>query len=226
MNICAIIKNEPIYYLKEWLDYHLEIADRIYIYDNGCNISNEILRTYMTRVNINPFPGDVAQIRAYEYHCSHHPSDITLFIDADEFFVPQNKIKYLEKRCTDYGALGFNWQMFGSSGLIEATEASQRIKFTKKLPLSNPVCRHIKTMVNTSNVNRWLNPHQVELKQGTYDRPVVNGQNPDYADHFGYIEHYYCRSREDFANKIERGRADTVTSYDWRMFDAINKEAI
>lgn len=221
MNICAIVKDEPIHYLIEWVEHHLRYAKKIYIYNNGGQID-----IWNHHVEIIPFPGKVMQLKAYQHHCVMHPNEYTLFIDADEFFYANQPISRLEYLTTKYGALGFNWQTFGSSGLIESDIRPQVDKFTKHLPMNHNINKHIKTMVQNHNVRAWLNPHQVSLKEGKYNRTITNGQTQIVDPELGWIDHYYCRSEEDFKAKIIRGRADCDVQRNWDLFRIIDWECI
>ncbi len=221
MNICAIIKDEPKHYLDEWVDHHDKLFTKIYIYDNGGDLVCD-----HPRVKIIPFPGKVAQLKAYQYHCETNVNEYTLFIDSDEFFISDTPVSKLEYLCHKYGALAFNWQMFGSSGIVESTTIPQMEKFTMALPWEHQVNKHMKTMVNTNNVKKWLNPHEVSLFEGRYDRDVTNGHT-DYVDcDLGFINHYYCRSKNDFLSKINRGRADCDRTYSLENFTAVDRECI
>ena len=210
MIFCMIIKDEYPWYVEEWMEYYSPLG-RVVIYDNNdvSGTMDAVLGRFKEAVVV-PFPGRPVQLKAYMDCCGRYPDEVILFIDADEFWVRNKTIEEYEQLCRNYGALAFNWQVYGSSGLKEADHRPQAVKFIYKKPWNSPVNKHIKTMVVGKNVRYWVNPHQVELRSGQYQRRVFSGTSPIIDLSMGYINHYFTRSQEEFKQKIEKGRADLI----------------
>ena len=84
--IVCIAKDED-HYLREWLDYHNNIGfDDIYVYQNNWSFKEEV----PDFVHLIDWPGEVQQLNAYNDFISkfNKEYDWALFIDVDEFFVP------------------------------------------------------------------------------------------------------------------------------------------
>lgn len=221
MRICLIVKDEYPNYLDEWI-YHHELLGDISIYNNGYPI---IVKS-QSNIEIIPIVGTIQQLNAYIDCCLKHPRDYILFIDSDEFFIPEKPIKELEFICKNWGALAFNWQVYGSSGLKNHDDRSQKEKFVTKLPINHPLNRHVKTLVQGSNVKDLLNPHYVTLNKGCYNRPITNGLSEEVNLSLGYINHYFIRSEQEFQEKIQRGRADYPIKRNMKEFYAVDKECV
>ncbi|HPT70868.1 MAG TPA: glycosyltransferase family 2 protein [Candidatus Cloacimonadota bacterium] len=221
MRICLIVKDEYPCYLDEWLNHHEKLG-KITIYNNGRDI--DVIPQF--GLEVIPFPGNQVQLNAYNHMAKRYPNDYILFIDSDEFFFSNYDVEQLEAECCMHGALAFNWQMYGSSGLLKHDNGSQLTKFTKKLPEYHVVNRQFKTLVQGKNVMHFSNPHEAKLRTGAYNRPTKLGWTQDVDITLGYINHYFLRSREEFELKIKKGRADTTSKRTIGEFLAINRECV
>lgn len=221
MRICLIVKDEYQCYLDEWLNHHEKLG-KITIYNNGKDF--DVLNQY--GLEVIPFPGNQVQLNAYMHMAKRYPNDYILFIDSDEFFFSNYEVEQLEAECCLSGAMAFNWQMYGSSGLMKHDNGSQLTKFTKKLPEHHVVNRQFKTLVQGKNIINFLNPHEVCLRTGKYNRPTKCGWTQEVDVTLGYINHYFTRSREEFKEKIAKGRADSTSKRTMGEFEAINKVCV
>jgi hypothetical protein len=220
VSVCCIVKDENEY-LNEWISYYLKIGvEHFYIYDNGSAIAVEetlqkldLLR-YCT---VMPIAGTSQQNAAYK-HCIKNYKNKSKwigFFDVDEFLVPKSTKGNLPEFLKDYeayGGLGINWLVFGSSGLKEKSNRPQLETFTWRSELDFSVNRHIKTIVQPKLVKNVVNPHSFRYKKGyccvNENFEVIDGAFSPPSVNKIQLNHYYCRSLEEYYDKIKRGRAD------------------
>jgi len=219
--ICCIVKDENAY-LAEWVDYHLKIGvEHFYIYDNGSKFSiaetlNQLGATSISTVT--RISGKAKQVKAYG-HCLKKwgkYSKWIAFIDTDEFIVPKSSQGDLPLFLSDYesfGGLGINWQVFGSNGHLKRTHESQLTSFTMRATEGFHVNKHIKCIVQPQYVRAVANSHSFLFKE---DKFCVNENFERLTGEFSEVSvkkiqlnHYYCRSLEEYQDKIKRGLGDT-----------------
>jgi len=222
LSLCCIVKDENRY-LQEWISYHLKIGvEHFYIYDNESAVPvSETLRELglLQHVTIIPVPGQSMQLTAYN-NCLKKfgtKSRWIGFIDMDEFLVPKSTFGNLPALLKDfegYGGLGVNWLVFGSSGFKKRSDEPQLSRFVMRSDLEFEANSHIKSIVQPRYVKNAHNPHAFNYR---FDRFCVNENFEQVKDAFSapsvhkvQLNHYYCRSQEEYEEKIKRGRGDDV----------------
>ena len=134
--ICAIIKNENLY-LREWVEYHLNLGfDKIILYDNNDitgEIPNIVVQDYINcgKVEIICYRGVKTfnkywgvQSCAYNDCLSRYKNtdNWIAFIDIDEFIFIEKytKIQYLFEKMPyeKYDTVLLSWLTYGDSGLL------------------------------------------------------------------------------------------------------------
>lgn len=240
--VAAIVKDEGRY-LKEWLDYHLAAGvDHFFLYDNGStDDTREVLKPYIdARLADYIFvPGELMQIPAYSdaarrfrFSCRY-----LAFLDLDEFIFPktgQSIVEVVDEVLEDSpnaAGLAINWQVFGSNNL-ETADYSKGVleRFTRRAPSDwfEPVTDktlpagniHVKTIANPRFIYRIVNPHYVYYFSGKFavnsngERVKRWSNEPVLTDKI-VVHHYFTKSREEFQNKIQRGRSGV----DWKDFE-------
>ena len=226
--ICCIALNEELY-IDEWLDHHLNKIgfNKVYVYDNSDG--NTLSGKNSQKVTVFHFPGKVKQVPAYNHFLenfrSHH--DWCAFIDVDEFFVlKKHKTiqEYLEGFESPPEAIGVNWVLYGSDGQEKYDPRPVTQRFTKREPGVN---QHIKTIVNLKGSRKvtFENCHfpqnipiTVHTSNGKTNWMFNTPFNNDGNDSVIQLNHYFCKSREEFMKKIERGRADITEKRTMREF--------
>jgi Glycosyltransferase family 92 len=127
---CLVVKdqNED---LREWVDYHRSLgASRFYIYDDGgsgATPAKDVLQDFIASgvVRYKDTHRHSKQQTANYQRCinSHrHQHQWLAFLDVDEFVViddHQETLPHMLQNYTQYGGLGLNWVMFGSSGHVK-----------------------------------------------------------------------------------------------------------
>lgn len=210
--ICACIKDEGLD-LKEWLDYHISIGvNTFYIYDNGSvDNTKEIISNYN---NINYFyiPEPAIQLKVY-YHCLQIATESWVgFIDADEFIVPIEKpLPQILKDFDDYAGLAMNWVFYGSSGHKKRPPGNIKDNYLYRSEYSYSNNNHVKCFVKPKRIIQPITPHSFLCKENKIvneNFKTVDGPFSDFSGNKILINHYYCKSVEDYMRKIKRGRAD------------------
>lgn len=252
--IVAILKNEG-HYIKEWLDYHLLAGvDHFYLYDNDSSDDyNEIIAPYIKAglVTSKIISGESAQFAAYDdavlnyrFHCRH-----MAFIDLDEFIFPKSNqsiskvIDEILSCCPNASGLVINWQLFGSNG-EEKADYSRGVleRFTRRAPIDWVVPipnrdipggnAQVKTVADPRRIAFFTSAHFPIYYEGNHSvnecGEIVSSycNEPVTADKIA-LNHYNAKSREEFFNKIKKGRAGKKSTYltaDW--FDMYNRNEV
>jgi len=207
--LVCIAKNEDSY-IKEWVEYYIKLGfDKIFIYQN--NWRTDYVHDNVVKIE---FDGDARQVIAYNHWLIDHRNhfDWAAFFDMDEFLVlkKHNTIKEFLLEYSNYNGIGINWYMFGNNGheKVIDNEYSLIKRFTKR---QNKMNEHVKTILNCkfNSTMSVHNPNNVSIvsPNGIEFRGPFNYNT---NDEIAQINHYYCKTPEEFIKKCERGRADTL----------------
>jgi len=228
--MCCIVKDENDY-IEEWIRYHLAIGiEHFFIYDNG---SKTDIKTTLKELgllkyaSVTNFPGRNQHVKAYN-HCLKNygkTSQWIAFIDVDEFIVPKNADSYslpsLLRQYENFAGLGVNWLIFGSGGLLKKPVSQLKTFVLRSEPDFLPN-KHIKSIVQPQYVESALKSHCFRYLKEMF---CVNENFEPILDSFSensvekiQLNHYYCRSREEFKEKISRGISDTKRERKWEEF--------
>ena len=215
--IVAIAKDEERY-LAEWLEYHSRLGfSKFYIYDNSAN--NTLMNFASNEVTVIYYPGQVKQIEAYNDFIQNFSNEIdyVIALDIDEFLVIHNDMSLTEFISTYLTSSGIciNWRFFGSNGHKYFTDLPVLERFTMR---QFDFDHNIKTLVRTDRLLRYSNPHCPDLLTTglitdllgnpiNVNDPVSESDTASIAQ----INHYFCKSWQEFTWKINRGRATTVS---------------
>ena len=217
--ICAIALHEERY-IDEWIHYHLSLGfHHIYVYDNSDNHS--LQNKQSDRVTIIHFPGKSVpnkpkQLDAYHAFINEFGSKHkwAAFIDLDEFIVLKrhNSISSFLSDYQHCSAIGLNWLMFGTNHHTHYESEPVTKRFTR---CATELDKHIKSIIQLRYaLFFYTDPHYMTVRSGTtcdtsYER-ITGPFHPSGKADIAYIHHYYSKSEQEFLEKIERGRADTV----------------
>lgn len=200
--LCCIAKNED-HYIDEWVDYHLSLGfDQITVYENDWTCRND-------KVIRIQWPGEAMQKSAYaDFIKNNRDFDWVAFLDVDEFLVlkKHGSIKDFISCYSQYPAIAINWVLFGDSGLNFTGDYRVMDRFTKR---QRGVNAHIKSIVNLK-YDVWMeSPHHTNrYAVDTNYKTIVGPFNPSGDDRVAQINHYFCKTREEFRLKVERGMAN------------------
>ena len=216
--IVAVMKNEGPY-IKEWLDYHLLAGvEHFYIYDNDSSDNmKEVLQPYIEREIVTyhfrsgkrqQMPVFNEAIQKYKFFCRY-----IAFIDGDEFIFPQeNKsiIEVADEILADkphVGGIEINWMYYGSNNLEKADYSKGVLeRFTRR---AKEPAIHCKSIVNPRTVDYLHTPHFMNY---FFSNINLNAGNIKFFTNSRYtipdkilVNHYFLKSREEYAKKSPRG---------------------
>jgi len=215
--LVCIAKNEDKY-IDEWIRYNFKLGfNSIYIYANDWEFSYD--HPNVTIFNIS---GIQQQVPAYNHfiHQFNWKYDWAAFFDVDEFLVLK-KHKNIQELLSDYAdhpALGINWYFFGSNGHEKVSDDHSVLnRFTKRQSVPN---KHIKTIAKLPcshmvDVHNLMHCDWVDTNKNPHSGPF----NEDLVTDVAHINHYFTKSKEEFINKVNRGRADTHYKRDMSEYD-------
>ena len=185
---CVIVKDAEAYF-EEWIDYHVGAmkVDQVYLYDHSVDF--ELERWYInsradpiyrkTEVMHYKFTGHSYNEEKDGYNqnvvygdCMDRfgkdgpKHDYMIFIDIDEFLVPQDERfssvhSILEEYLVPFGgALVVNWMLFGTANKTVYSPVPVTKRFQYRDSEANGV---IKSIVKSSDYRSHKNPHGVNL---------------------------------------------------------------
>lgn len=238
LGLCLIVKDEEEDYLREWVEYHRRLGVEVFIiYDNESQVSvKETLADYIGQglACVLETHGKFMQDMVYT-HCLHFFGGMTKwlgFLDADEFLVPHTSDDLADFLVPyeAYGGLAVNWVLFGSAGHERKPNGGQVEAFIKcvQTPPGTPTL--VKCIVQPRRVINLLTPHAFAFFSGYScvgeDFDLVQDAFRPFSTDKIQINHYVLRSHDQFAKKIERGRADHGQSPYHRQayFDEIDRQ--
>ena len=217
--VCAIAKDEGPYF-REWIEWHRKKGvDKFYIYDNGSTDgTREILEPYIATgiVEYIHFPGHRMQLAAYDDCFLRHRFDTRwiAFIDLDEFIVPleDGSIPDFLRRHEDAPVVEINWLIFGSGGAERKTPEPVMERFRRHSRPEHPLNRHVKSIVNPRRIYGMIGCHEAARINGkaidSHGNPVRrNFKEREPLQDIIRINHYAVKSKEEFIEKQNRGRA-------------------
>lgn len=236
LSLCCIVKNEDAH-LREWINYHLLAGvEHFIIYDDGSRVPvAELLDDYVAEglVTVHRPPASATQVDAYndciERYREGHSRWIG-FIDPDEFLALRHgdDLRIFLTRYEDHAGLAVSWVMHGSNGHVTRPAGGTLANYPRRLPLSDPANRHVKSIVQPDKVVAAINGHSFVYYPGRHcvneDGFPVNGMFSYHTAEHIQLNHYYFRSQQDFAEKMERGDVrvspehEKVDKFRWAHF--------
>ncbi len=197
LSIVAIAKNEALNF-KEWIEYHRIVGiEKFYIYDNeSTDSTKEILQPYIDAgiVEYIYFPGEKMQLPAYDHFLTNFRQDTkwAATIDLDEFIVSKKEslVSFLKGQHKNVAQILVPWVFFGSNGHIKKPEGLVIENYTKR-------ARRAKMYKSIFRPNLTLSTH--------VHKHFVVGKMifPNMKDIM--VNHYYCKSWEEYQNRATRG---------------------
>ncbi len=224
LSVASIFKDEPD--IIEWIEYHkIAGVERFYLYDNDSRDDYEtILKPYIDSglVCYKKIHGQAMQRAAYKDAVYRYKDETEwlAIIDLDEYIVPVEKddIKDYLKDFDQYPAAVANWIMFDSNGVEKRTTDKTVIETYTRVhkDYQTEINRTVKSIVKPREVRFQNSAHTCIYKHNRL------AKDENFNDFCGYvyfmtnkvsvnkirINHYYCKSREDYSAKINRGFAD------------------
>lgn len=223
--LVCIAKNEAKF-ITEWIAHQIGLGfDHVFVFDNESTDGTlEILQAIARKfpVTVIPWPSEAGaspQISAYEHAAKSllAPHEWVAFFDCDEFLVlheDESVGAFLAGFDDAVGAVGINWLTFGSAGLGSEPYGMVTETFTCGGVRHWGNNKHIKTIARVACLER-MGIHDARLKSGAYvhadGTPLVMPEKRGIAavanHRVAQLNHYQCKSRLDFDEKMARGRA-------------------
>lgn len=211
--IVCIARKEHAY-IKEFIEIHRKIGiNRFYIYDNGLPNDeplSEFLKSYHDCVIIS-IRGESLQLYAYNHFVNvilpHTSEEWFAYIDIDEIICPA-KHGTIQAFLEEYGhnmSIALNWRLFSSNGHVNKPDGPVVKNFTVSY-----FHNLVKTLIHRSLLKCPIsNVHNINHSCRRLDGQDIGGVHNelDYTDIIR-VNHYYCKSWEEYLNKINRGKAD------------------
>lgn len=222
--LCAIVRNE-VRSIVEWLAHYkaLGFTDFL-IYDNdSTDGTTEVLQALDEAGELIHLPwphamGARPQRLAYEHARRNSEADWLAFFDADEFLVlpvGERIADFLGRFAEDVSAIAVNWVVFGSGGQSHFRPAPVTERFTDALPADAVPNRSVKAIGRRERLP-GTGIHRVAVARGRYVMPsgadaVFDGLTASVTAEttVAALHHYAVKSLEEFAEKRERGHANS-----------------
>lgn len=227
--VCAMFRDEAPY-LKEWIEFHRLVGvEKFYLYNNlSQDDFQTVLSPYVKKgiVQLIDWPHDCpdvatfcgVQLAAFDDCLKLTKGEVrwVAFLDIDEFLFPvrKNKLADFLKDYRKYGAVGVNWQMFGTGGVAKIPEGKLLIEsllYRAETDYKDNV--HIKSIVQPQKVHRGLSAHHFLFLDGNFQ---VNSAKTRFEGPYSpsilvdqiRINHYWSRD-EAFFYGVKMGRRMT-----------------
>ena len=219
LGICAIYRWEAEN-LREWVAFHRVVgAERFFLYDNASEDEHlEALSPFIDdgAVTVHSWPVFPGQGSAYDHCLDRHGHECRwiAFLDLDEFlFSPTGRsLPEVLGDFEQHPEVGVSRAWMGTAGHQTRPEGLLLANFNSRLHLPEPN-RSVKSIVDPSRVKQRVNEHWFEFTDG---EPTVDEHHQplDSWTRLGEltfdvlrINHYWSRSLEELAEKVERGDA-------------------
>ena len=224
--LCTVGKLENRY-IREFVEYYKKFfIDKIFLYDNNefdgekfeDVISDYINNNYVKIINKRGKRGDLMKIMDDCYQKNHNNYDWLIFYEIDEFIYLKdfrNIKEFLNQTKFDKcDSIHLNWVHRTDNNKLYYENKPVQERFPEKgknvdKSKNNTIC-YIKTIVKGHLENIIItNNHFLSKKLkacngfGNSSKATEKTSKPDYENY--YINHYFGKSTEEFANKIIRG---------------------
>lgn len=238
--IVAIAKNEGLY-IREWVEYHRLVGiKKIFLYDNeSADDTHKLLQPYIGSglVEYQLIPGIGRQLDAYNDAIAKHRHECRYmaFIDLDEYIMPEKPYeliadvvsRVLSKRNNAAG-IALNWCLYGNSGHKKRPAGLITESYIDRAHETNPMNHMVKTLCNPRLVHDYISPHYPQYKLGAISVDSTGKLRSkgwfcrDLTFKNIRLNHYYCKSEEDYIIKTSRGLGDRAGNYDLSKYEKMN----
>ena len=247
--LCTIGRRENLY-VREFTNYYQKLGiDKIFLYDNNEKNGEKfdlILKDYIDNgfVQIIDFRGKYSpQMESMEDCRKNNFKNYNwlLFFDLDEYLFLRNysNIKDFlnQKHFEKCQRIHLNWYIHTDNNLLLYDNRTLKQRFPNKkaygkdknLPLSN----YVKSILKGNIDYKITNPHDLNSTLigcngfGIIQNISLITNSPEF--YYYYIDHYYSKSTEEFANKITKGdvnhgfRNDGINLFKIRAYFSFNE---
>lgn len=211
--------------IREWVEYHRIVGvQHFYIHDAATDNTKKALEPYINQGIVSYFEEKrhPCQWEVYREHMFEKPVNEKwlAIMDIDEFFVPK-KHKTLTEFLEDFdtktcAGVGVGWTIFGSSKHIQRPEGLVTENFKMCVDYSkHQHDRWIKSIVRPNRLQgivddpHYFKPQANYLMVDPNKKPIrISQHNWLYPQDSIQLNHYICKSKQDWWHKVARGSAD------------------
>jgi len=210
--LCLRFRNEA-HYLSEWLEYYLAAGvSHFFLYNNlSTDDYKDVLAPYIAGglVSLIDWPYSPVSPRA-ENDCVRRALgryEWLGFIDTDEFVVIADgrSIPEFLSGFRRHPGVALHWLMFGSNNHKARPSGNVVSAYTKRATRPN---FHVKCFVKPSQALMCRNSHSWYFRRFQYavnesGKPVTGSVSIPPTVAKAWINHYYCKSEEDYLSKAK-----------------------
>jgi hypothetical protein len=220
LTLGSCLKNEELY-MRDFVTYHRYVGVEYFIFfDREYGPMKEIFKNDPD-VEIVHFPDIPENVHSVAWGqligMNKGKTKWLALIDADQALVPvqTTDVKEVLRDYEQFASLQCNWNTFGSSGRIEKGDGSLYERFTKRAVHNEGINGHTQFICQPDRTQaiRTADPHHPHVNPGEVsvntNKQVVRGpfNTPILHDKL-WIAHYINKSKEEWAIKNAKGRAD------------------
>lgn len=220
--LCAVAKGENKY-IREFIEHYKNYGvDKIYIFDNNDKngekfedvIDDYIKIGFVELIDYKEIKNP--QIQSYNdcYQRYNKLYDWLIFFDIDEFIYLKDFSSFKSflnnKRFDKCNRVQFNWVFFTDNNLLYYEDKPVRERFTEKYSKIKGKKCGVESLIKSvirGNINNFeitsahiLNRHTRSCDGFGNRKNARNAITTEPDFDFYYIEHYYCKSTEEFIN--------------------------
>lgn len=222
--------------------YKLVGISKIYFYDNeSVDNTRQVLEPYILCgfVEYTWMPGVGKQLDAYNDAIRKYKNlcRYMAFIDLDEYIMPEKPYQSLSdvvkkvlmsSKKKNAAGIALNWCLYGNSGHKYRPKGLITESYIDRARETNPMNHMIKTVCNPRLVHYYVSPHYPQYKLGaiSVDSTGLHRAKGWFCRNLTFknirLNHYYCKSEEDYKIKISRGLGDRAGYYDLSSYKKMN----
>ena len=240
--LCSPVKKENLY-LREFVQHYKSYkVDKIFLYDNN-DIDGEFLESVIKDYTLSGYVEVInfrGKLRAlYEimndcYNKNYMNYDWLIFYEIDEYIHLKNYTnikKFLnEKKFNGCQTIQLNWLFHTDNEHIYYENKPLKVRFKKSAKFVKTTA--IKSILRgkipniTINCVHKLNQNLKTCNGFGKETHIVTAGTSDLDYEYYFIDHYFCKSTEEFINKLNKG--DVLYSLDnikerLSVYFAVNK---
>ena len=216
--LCSPVKKENLY-LQEFVEYYKTFkVDNIFLYDNNdINgeyidevLNNSVKSGFVKIINFRGMKRALYDMMNHCYKTNYLNYDWLIFYEIDEYIFLNNytNIKqYLNNdRFKECETIQLIWNMHTDNNQIYYENKPLKIRFPNSIKIST-----VKSILKGKIPNIVIrNVHKLNNNLKSCDgfgNRINNTRNilDNLANNYYYIDHYYCKSTEEFIKKLNKG---------------------
>ena len=222
--LCTPAKKENLY-IREFVEHYKNYGvDNIFLYDNNElngerfeDVINDYIKNgFVKIINYRGYKKIALQMMNDCYEKNYFNYDWLIFFEVDEYVYLKNynNIKnYLKnKRFQNCERIQLNWVLHTDNNLLYYDNRSIVERFPEKEQIKNNGRKNaIKSILKGHIINIKIKDIHLLNKQlracdgfGNYIKKISHLTDKSDFEYY-YINHYFCKSTEEFINKINKG---------------------